>query len=335
MVNEAAPAAPATPEPAVTTVVSGRKRRRALRLVRWALALVVAIVAAVFVTIFSIDLGDIVINGKSLRTLAETRGSEFLGRKVTIGRIGALVSPGDFAVDDVVIAGATEGATPFFTAKRIRFHVPWWTILLRREAVVEVRMSGWRMVTELFADKRPIMPNFRRKSTGPQKPNPYIDRTTVNFVYATDGEFVYIDHVTPWHVTCRNLTFNLVRAPSLNAYVGTARFEDGTVQIQQFLPMRADFQTRFVLDGGRVRVDHIDLLTDGAQTHVNGVVDFNNWPDQTYNVDSVVDFPRMREIFFANEKWDLSGKAGSRGSSSSRRTGTATCRGRSRALRCR
>jgi hypothetical protein len=127
-------------------------------------------------------------------------------------------------------------------------------------------------------------------------------------VDATNGEFVYKDHITPWSVVCRNLNFTLVRSPALGAYVGSASFSNGMVQIQDFLPMRADFGTRFALDEqGRVRLDHIELVTDGARTHLNGIVDFKNWPEQTYNIDSTIDFPRMREIFFRHEKWSLAG----------------------------
>jgi uncharacterized membrane protein (Fun14 family) len=279
--------------------------------VRWArrvLAVVVAVVAALLVSLFTLDLGSITINGKSLKSLAESRGAEFLGREFTIGRISALLSPGNFLLEDVVIGGATPGSTPFMTAKSIQVHVPWWTILLRREAVVEVRMDGWRMVTELFPDKRPILPNLRPR--GPSRPggNRYIDRTTVKIVDATRGEFVYRDHMTPWSVVCRNLNFTLVRSEALGAYVGAATFSNGTVQIQDFLPMRADFATRFALDQqGRVRLEHIELVTDGARTHLNGMVDFKNWPEQTYNIDSTVDFPRMREIFFRRERWALAG----------------------------
>jgi hypothetical protein len=37
-------------------------------------------------------------------------------------------------------------------------------------------------------------------------------------------------------------------------------------------------------------------------------VDFGNWPEQRYEVRSTVDFPRMREIFFADEDWEFSGE---------------------------
>ena len=42
--------------------------------------------------------------------------------------------------------------------------------------------------------------------------------------YADDGAFRYQDHGVPWSVNAPNLTFNLVRARNLAAYVGTAKF---------------------------------------------------------------------------------------------------------------
>jgi hypothetical protein len=56
-----------------------------------------------------------------------------------------------------------------------------------------------------------------------------------------------------------------------------------------------------------VRLQHIDLTTDGSTSHVNGMVDFSQWPVQQYNVNSIVDFPRMKEIFFQHENWRLGG----------------------------
>ena len=49
-------------------------------------------------------------------------------------------------------------------------------------------------------------------------------------------------------------------------------------------------------------------MTDGAASHVNGAVDFSHWPEQRYNVNSELDFRRMRELFFANEPWDVEGQ---------------------------
>ena len=230
-----------------------------------------------------------------------------------IGRISALLSPGAFAFDDVVIAGKTPDAAPFFRAKRITIYVPWWT-LFKKRLEVEVELTGWKMTVESFAagggtniPKLTPRPDPNR----PRRPMPFT--TTVRFVYAKNGEFEYLDHGTPWRVHGPNLNFQLVRAENLNAYVGKAQFSDGLVQIQKYLPMRTDFTTRFVLDGGRVTLRHIDLVTDGAVTHVNGNLDFSRWPEQSYNVSSTLGFPRMRELFFANQTWRITGEGGFEG----------------------
>ena len=37
------------------------------------------------------------------------------------------------------------------------------------------------------------------------------------------------------------------------------------------------------------------------------MLDMARWPNQTYQVQSRVQFPRMRELFFTNEKWRVAG----------------------------
>ena len=50
-----------------------------------------------------------------------------------------------------------------------------------------------------------------------------------------------------------------------------------------------------------------------AESIATGDLDFSKWPEQTYNVNSTIDFPRMRDIFFANEKWRITGEGGFEG----------------------
>ena len=56
-----------------------------------------------------------------------------------------------------------------------------------------------------------------------------------------------------------------------------------------------------------MQLQHIDLTTEGTRSHVNGAIDFTRWPEQVYNVNSTIDFAKMREIFFPNETWRLGG----------------------------
>ncbi len=234
--------------------------------------MVAALVAAAFVATFSIDLGPVA------RHEAEVRASRYLDRPMHIGRLRAFLWPGQFELDDVVIEGVSSTDAPFLSAKKIRVSVPWTTIF-HREVVVEVRMTDWNMTIEKWPDRKSSLPNLVHPRTGPK-----LVTTTVNFVYADRGAFTFIDHGVPWSVVAPNLSFDLVRAENLQAYVGTARFSKGTVRIQNYEPMATAFSTQFTIDGGLVRVHHIDLVTDGAHSSVTGQVDFAHWPEQTYNV---------------------------------------------------
>ena len=267
------------------------------------LAVVTALVAAVVVGFFSIDLGRVDLGGgRSLRALAEREATKYLERPMHIGRLSALITPGVFALHDVVIDGRKPGDRPFLTAKYIEVRLQYWPIL-SNQIVLEVTMNDWQMVMEMFKEGHNL-PKFTPKTTGT---GPRRFTTTVKHVNARKGSYTFADHVTPWSVESRNLEFSLVRQENLKAYVGTAGFDTGVVQIQKFQPMSAKMRTRFQIDGPRVRLPHIDLTTDGAESHVSGWVDFSKM-EHFYNVSSRVDFPRMRELFFANEKWRLAGE---------------------------
>ena len=72
--------------------------------------------------------------------------------------------------------------------------------------------------------------------------------------------------------------------------------------------MQTDMDGVFTIDGPLVKFTQLQLRSDGSRSDVTGVVDTSKWPEQTWQVKSVVDFPRMREIFFAREKWVLGGE---------------------------
>jgi hypothetical protein len=282
----------------------GRKRRLAKAWTRRLIALGIAVVAGVLFTFFTVDIGHVF----DLKRVAETEGSKFMGRPMHIGKLSAYISPGNFALDDVVIEGLTPDARPFLRAKRITLHVPWWTLVGNR-LEFEVRMTGWTMVVEQWPDGHQSFPHLALPGGG----GPSKITKTVDSVFADRGEFIFEDHGTPWSVDVRNLNVDLVHAPMLVAslgsqYVGRVRSSGGTVRIQDFLPMSADLGASFVVDKGLIRLHRIDLVTDGAVSHVTGVVDTSHWPEQTYQVDSRLDFARMREIFFAHESWRISGE---------------------------
>ena len=290
--------APAASVPAST----GAKRHViAWRWVRRGALVVVALIAAILVSFFTVDLGRV---SPWLKEEAERRASTYLERPMHIGRLSALVTPGTFALDDVVIEGRTPADRPFFKAKRIYVHVPWWTVL-RRHIYVELQIDDFDMVVESWAGGRHNIPRLTRPRSGTSRPSRF-PITTMTF--ARGGRFTYEDHATPWSVVAPNINFELVRAENLKRYVGKARFDKGTVQIQNYEPMQTSMSTRFVLDGSVVRLQHLDLVTDGSVSHINGDVDFGNWPRQTYNVNSTIDFVKMKQIFFKREGWRLAGE---------------------------
>ena len=215
---------------------------------RWArriLGVLAALLAALLVAGFSLDLGP------AVRARIEKEGFNYLERPFHVGKVSALLAPGEFRLDDVVIEGLTPDAKPFLSAKAIYFKVTWWT-LVRSQFTVDVRMTDWQMAVETFpGTPSSNVPKLKPKNpTGPKKW--YLPKVTrVNFVYADRGAFSYDDHVTPWHIDAPNLAVDLAWANPLDSYVGTAHFSGGTVKIQNFLPMRADFTARFSIDSGR------------------------------------------------------------------------------------
>jgi hypothetical protein len=272
----------------------------------WRVTLVFLLAAiALVITFFSVDLGP------SQRERVEREATKFLERPMRIGKLKALAWPGTYELENVVIDGPRPGDLPFLTAERIKVSVPWGTLLTRREEralFASVEMTNWKMRVERGTGRPGYIPKLTPKNPRDPAAEPLF-RTTVR-VFASGGEFTYVDHDTPWSVVAPNLTFNLTRAENLKKYVGTAHFKGGTVKIQNYLPMAAEMTTRFSMDGGaRVQLDEIDLITDGARSTINGEVWFaDKFPEQTYHVRSDINFARMRELFFAKEPWRVQGR---------------------------
>jgi hypothetical protein len=259
-------------------------------------ATVVAIILAVsLVTTLTVDLGP------RLRGLAERAGSNYLERPMHIGRLGVHIWLGEFVVEDLVIEGLTPESRPFLTAKRIDVSMPWSTLFTRRIVLDEIEMSDWRMYAEVQPGGRHNFPRFTRN--GPRRQSSWT--TTLAYVRAHRGEFIFEDHETPWSTVARNL--DVVVARPTSEYRGQATFSNGTIQIQRYEPMGADLTTSFRIVDGKVVLDKIDLTSDGAHSTMTGIVDAGNWPEQTYNVRSQIDFSRMREIFFARDAFTLAG----------------------------
>jgi hypothetical protein len=252
------------------------------------------LLATVIITTLTVDLGP------ALRGRAEQEGSRYLGRQLKIGRLSVLVWNGRFRVEDLVIGGLTPESRPFLTAARIDISMPWSTLFNRRVVFDAIEMTDWKMYVETFPNGRHNFPRFTRGgSRGPSRWT-----TTLQYVRAHRGEFTYEDHGTPWSTVARNLDVIVTRTTE---YRGAARFSNGTVAIQSYVPMRADMSSTFKIEDGKVVFDRIDLITDGAKSVVTGYTDLARWPEQLYHVKSRIHFPRMRELFFARDSFTLYG----------------------------
>jgi hypothetical protein len=273
-------------------------RHRAVRHVSTAAAIAAIVLAAVVVGTLTIDLGP------AVRALAERAGSKRIERPLHIGRLSIHILTGRVVVDDLSIDGVHQGDRPFFTAKKISVSLDWSSVFRRKPEfiITSVEMTDWRMLVERWGDDNHNFPKIKNDDDKPGGPPKFT--TTLKYLRAWRGEFAYEDHEAPWSIVCRHLDLNIVNLPT---YHGRASFSGGTVAIQDHLPMWADMQASFAIDGSRIHLDRIDLQTDGAVTSAHGDVDMSRWPEMRYQVKSRVDFPRMREIFFTDEPWRLSG----------------------------
>ena len=74
--------------------------------------------------------------------------------------------------------------------------------------------------------------------------------------------------------------------------------------------MTVAMDATYELDGLLVTLSHIDLGLDGFRSTVTGNVDLANWPEQTYEiVESDIDLPTMKDVFFAGDPFTVAGDA--------------------------
>ena len=280
----------------VLTVAQHPLTRRTRRVVRAAVVTLACAVAVAFVTSITVDLGP------ALRARAEAAGSNYLKRPMHIGRLSVHLWRGTYVVENLTIDGITPQARPFLTAKRIEVSMPWSTLFNRQIVFDAIEMTDWDMYVETFAGGGDNFPKFPRTTTGQSNWT-----TTLQYVRASRGQFTFDDHGTPWSTVARNLDVTVARPTS--QYRGQARFSEGTVTFQNYEPMRADMVTTFHIQDGKVVLDALDLTTDGAHSQLTGIVDLRNWPEQIYRIKSKIDFPTEKSIWFAHDKFTVSGTA--------------------------
>jgi len=286
------------------------------RYVSFCFTLTVALLATAIVASVTLDLGPIV------RAKAETAGSEYIERPLHIGSLRIRLLTGKVVVENLQIDGYHKGDRPFFTAGQIEVSLDWLPLLARRPdvTITSVEMTDWHMLVEKWDGGH----NFPRISHDDGKPpGPKRMTTTMRYLRAHRGRFTFQDHETPWSVDCPNLDINIVNVPD---YHGTAVFDGGLVTIQDFVPMWAKMKAQFVIDGPRIHLPRIDLETDGASSVLSGDVDMAHWPNQGYVVQSRVNFPRMRELFFKDASWRVSGNGGFTGTFRLFKSGNVTNR---------
>ncbi|MEQ1871045.1 MAG: translocation/assembly module TamB domain-containing protein [Vicinamibacterales bacterium] len=284
-------------------VFSGPRLSRIVRYIGGGLSLVLVLLAAAITTSVTVDLGP------SLRALAERGGSSLLRRPVHIGALRVQLFRGRVEVGDLVVDGLTPRDRPFFTAKRIAVTLDWSRIpSLRPELIISsVELDDWQMLVEKFknTDNFPRFRNRNAPSSGPRR-----FTATTRYLRGTRGTFIYEDHDAPWGIMAPGIDMTITNFPK---YHGEASFKGGTVSIQNYLPMWADFRAFFTIDGSQLQLTRIDMNTDGAVSTAVGAVDMDHWPEQSYNVTSRVQFKRMRELFFAHESWRLGGEGDFKG----------------------
>ena len=260
--------------------------------------IVAAILAVAIVVTLTIDLGP------AVRGWAEREGSKQLKRPIHIGSLHLRLLTGAVIVNDFSIEGLRPTDRPFFSARRLEVTLNWATLVRKEVTIESVTLTGWEMLVEKWEDRHNFPKFGGSDDNEPDRPKRFA--TTLQWVRATKGQFTYDDHEKPWSTVARNLEIAVTNRPT---YHGEATFNGGTVAIQDYVPMWANMHAWFTIEKGRIRLQHIDLETDGATSVATGIVDLKRWPEQTYQVKSRVHFPRMREIFFARETWRVSGDA--------------------------
>ncbi|PYR51422.1 MAG: hypothetical protein DMF89_05765 [Acidobacteria bacterium] len=290
------------------------------------LVLVVVLLAAAAAATLTIDLGP------SLRDLAVREGSRFLKRPIHIAALQLRVLRGRVELDDFSIEGRDPEDRPFFVARKLSLSLDWSGAAIRpaqcgasqvaRQVIRYLRSSSrpaaecsmrpdfiitsvelidWQMLVEKFSDGDSFL-RLPFNETTPEGPRRFT--TTLRYFRGSNGRFTYEDHEAPWSVVAPNIDLSITNLPQ---YHGRFDFSDGVISIQRYVPMSAAMKAEFTIDGRLIHLDKIDIKTDGARTTGTGTVDFAHWPEQTYEVKSRVQFSRMRELFFGDESWRVSG----------------------------
>jgi hypothetical protein len=258
--------------------------------------LAVALVAASIVTTLTVDVGP------RVRQKAEQFVSKQMMRPVAMGSLSVRLFDGRIVVRDLVIQGVDAKAQPFLKAGQIEVSIPL-TALLRREfRIASIDMTDWRIRIEQYPGGRHNIPHFPSRSSS----GPGMWTTTVSYVHASRGELSYFDYGTPWGIDLPDFDVTVMK---LAGYRGLSRSGRGVLRIQSYEPTWAAARTWFRIDKGFVLFDRMEIDTYGSTTVCSGQLDMKHWPEQTYQVDSVLQMPAMREVFWAHDTFSMTGEA--------------------------
>ena len=264
----------------------------------------VAILAAAIVSSLTVDIGPVA------RPAAERYLSDQMQRPVHIGGMTVNVLSGlllgRVELEDFTIEGRAPSDRPFFTAERLQVSIDWWPALARQPniTVTSVQLDDWQMLVEKWPDGDSF-PRFKR-SNRPRNVPGRLQPPSRDF-RGSDGQFKYEDHETPWSVLAPKIDLRIGNLPKYNGRRRLEGWNDRHPELcADVVEPEASGSSSMAIC---LHLTHVEIETDGAKSAASGDLDMAHWPEQTYNVKSHVQFQRMRELFFANEDWPLTGEA--------------------------
>jgi hypothetical protein len=269
-----------------------------LRGVRRAWLVVAVATAVVLVSLVTLDLG------RALRRRAEIEGSRFIDRPIHIGRLGLNLGRGTLVVEDLRVEGLTPAHDPWLTAGRVELSLTWKALVDRRVLIDNVDLRDWTLIVESYPNAVHNWPRL----TGPPRPprtGPRLVTTTLQYLRATRGRMIVRDYGSSWGMDAPNLEVEMARGEE---YRGAMRFSGGTLLIQQYEPMWANFSTGFAVRDGQVVMEHMALDLDGAEVRGSGTIDPARFPESTFQITSRHQLPRVRAIFYARDRFSLHGE---------------------------
>ena len=168
----------------------------------------------------------------------------------------------------------------------------------------DVDLRDWTLIVESYPNAVHNSPRL----TGPPRPprtGPRIVTTTLQYLRAARGRLIVRDFGSSWGMDAPNLELEMTKGTE---YRGTMRFAGGTLLIQQYEPMWANFTSAFAVRDGKVVMERMALDADGAQVRGTGIIDAARWPESTFQITSRHQLPRTRAIFYARDTFALHGE---------------------------